>query len=308
MLEKVLQLPQVLPLSVAQDETTEAFSGWEYLFAEQREGYFFLFAPYRPLVVTDPTLAFVDGYYEAYQRLYRGKKQVEALAQNYYPNATAYHGSYKALLSALGLGVCLKNTLLFLAPFGTFFCVEIIDLLGRDAPVQITEHRYDPDCESCGLCERACPTGALAGGDFACERCVRQWQFGMADLADAQARACLGNRVLGCNRCQLACRRNRDVVKKLVEPDTFYREQFDLDQMARVCCAPSFKDSYYASIVGKNYAKPMKLLSFVLSAMLQHDGAAHLPCVRECLAMGNPNAKPLLRQYIELCEAMGAQA
>ena len=267
-----------------------------------------MFAPYRPLVVADPALAFVDGYYAAYQRLYRGKKQVEALVQDNYPNATAYHGSYKALLMELGLGVCLRNTLLFLEPFGTFFCVEIIDLLGRGAPKQITEHRYDPACKDCGLCERACPTGALSGGDFICEKCVRQWQFGTADLANEQARAALGNRVLGCNRCQLACKRNRDVVGKSIVPDAFYREQFDLDQMARACCASNFKDSYYADIVGKNYAKPMKLLSFVLSAMLQHDGAAHLPCVRECLAMGNPNAKPLLRQYIALCGAAEEQS
>ena len=301
MIEEILKLPQVRPLSEAQAERAADFAAYDNLFLEAREGYLCLFQPYRPLVVNDPALAFVDGYYDAYQRLYRAKGQVLALIRTSYPNATAYHGSYKALLCTLGLGTCLRNTLLYLPPFGTFFCVEIIDLLGKGAEAQIRTHRYDPACDSCGLCARACPTGALSDSAFACEKCIRQWQFGMADLADTRARACLENRVLGCNRCQLVCPRNREAVQKHTAPDASYRAHFDLDEMARVCCAPNFKDSYYAGIVGKNYAKPMKLLGFVLSAMLHHDGAAHLPAVRACLAMGNPNAKPLLRQYLALC-------
>lgn len=301
MLEEIFKLPHLRPLTEALAKTEATFSAYDCLFADERDGYLLLFAPYRPIVVTDPSLAFVDNYYGAYQRLYRAKKQAMEIALAHGKNATSYHGSYKALLVRLGLGTCLKNTLLFLPPFGTFFCVEIIDLLGRETSAQITERRYDPACDECGLCTRACPTGAISKNGYAVEKCVRQWQFGMADPADAKARACLGNCVLGCNRCQLACKRNAEIVKKHAVPDADYMAHFDLDEMARVCCAPGFQESYYAGIVGKNYAKPMKLLSFVLSAMLHHDGTAHVQAVRECLAMGNPNAKPLLRQYLALC-------
>ncbi len=267
------------------------------VYVHTTEDFLLLICPYLPLTVSAAHIGFVDGYYNAYQTLYAAKRAVIHRLATGYPALASYHGSYKALLAGLGIGTPLANNLIYLAPFGTFFCVEVLTLTA-DAHMPEVPFSLHPACADCGRCAAACPGDALAEKTFTATRCVRQWQFDFMPLSDANKRAIAGNRLLGCNYCQLACPLNAPLAARRRTSDAAYETLFDLDTMARACVAPNFRTTEYARILGYNFAKPMKLLSHVLSAMLADNPQAHAETVKACLAAGNPNAKPLLREYL----------
>ena len=100
-----------------------------------------------------------------------------------------------------GLGWRGKHTLLLTQDAGSmFFLGEIlVDLpLPVDAPV--SEH-----CGSCTRCIEACPTGAISGPyQLDARRCISYLTIEHKGSIAPDLRPLLGNRVYGCDDCQLA--------------------------------------------------------------------------------------------------------
>jgi epoxyqueuosine reductase QueG len=265
-----------------------------------------LFWPYVPHAVPEPGTAYVDSYYYASQSVYRAKSELLSFAHAFFPEADTYEGSYKALVRSAGIGRGLYNSLIFIKPFGTFFCMEVIDLKNREAagyPEALTEEPRDTDeCLNCGLCAMRCPAGALLPGKPASERfvrenCIRQKQFEDACPHDP-SNVIRGNRLLGCTECQLACPLNRGVAAKIKRPSAEYYEMFDLDTLAKACVTPGFKKSRYAEVFGYNYMKPRKILGHVLVAMANDGFEKHRAVVEECLEKGNPAFRDVLEAFL----------
>ena len=64
-------------------------------------------------------------------------------------------------------------------------------------------------CVKCGLCLPACPTGALiAPGVLDATRCLAYWTQ-TPGIIPAELRVAMGDRVYGCDDCQLVCPWNR---------------------------------------------------------------------------------------------------
>lgn len=105
-----------------------------------------------------------------------------------------------------GLGWRGKHTLLLTQDAGSmFFLGEIlVDLpLPVDAPV--SEH-----CGSCTRCIAACPTGAITGPyQLDARRCISYLTIEHKGSIAPELRPLLGNRVYGCDDCQLACPWNK---------------------------------------------------------------------------------------------------
>ena len=267
-----------------------------------------LFCPYVPHAVPEPGTAYVDSYYYASQSVYRAKSELLSFAHAFFPEADTYEGSYKALVRSAGIGRGLYNSLIFIKPFGTFFCMEVIDLkTGENAffAENVAEELRDADeCLNCGLCSKKCPAGALLAGTppaerFLREKCIRQKQFEDADPSDPDI-FIRGNRLLGCTECQLACPMNGGVTAKISKPDAEYYEMFDLDTLARACVSPGFKRSRYAEIFGYNYMKPRRILGHVLAAMKNDGFEKHRAAVAECAENGNPALRDVIGSFLEL--------
>lgn len=105
-----------------------------------------------------------------------------------------------------GLGWRGKHTLLLSRTAGSmFFLGEIfVDLpLPADAPT--SEH-----CGECQRCIAACPTGAIvAPYELDARRCISYLTIELAGAIPVEFRSLIGNRVYGCDDCQLACPWNK---------------------------------------------------------------------------------------------------
>jgi len=110
------------------------------------------------------------------------------------------------LAQKAGLGWRGKHTLLLSREAGsTFFIGEIlVDLpLPVDAPT-------GAHCGGCDACIVSCPTGAILGpGRLDARRCISYLTIELKGSIPEEFRPLIGNRIYGCDDCQLACPWNK---------------------------------------------------------------------------------------------------
>ena len=112
----------------------------------------------------------------------------------------------KPLASHAGLGWIGKHTNLINKNAGSFF---FIGELYTDLPLPVDGPVAD-HCGECSRCITACPTGAIVGPyQLDARRCISYLTIELKGSIPVELRASIGNRIFGCDDCQLVCPWNR---------------------------------------------------------------------------------------------------
>ena len=187
-------------------------------------------------VLADPELGYVSRYAlgRDYHKVVRGRlaRLAERIARHagsigYRAFTDSAPVMEKALARDAGLGWIGKHTNLLDRHDGSwFFLGEIYtDLpLPLDAPVSA-------HCGTCSACIDVCPTQAIvAPYELDARRCISYLTIEHAGPIPEQFRAAMGNRIYGCDDCQLVCPWNR-YAKLSAEPDFRARHGLDAQRL-----------------------------------------------------------------------------
>ncbi len=113
--------------------------------------------------------------------------------------------SDRAVAERAGLGWVGKNCALITPEYGSWvYLGELItDLpLPPDSPVE-------EGCGDCNICVDACPTGALVqGGQLNAQKCI-SFLTQVKEFIPDEFRGKIGNRLYGCDTCQIVCPKNK---------------------------------------------------------------------------------------------------
>ncbi|MEK3826818.1 tRNA epoxyqueuosine(34) reductase QueG [Paenibacillus sp. FSL K6-1558] len=111
----------------------------------------------------------------------------------------------RAVSQRAGIGFSAKNCSIISPKFGSWiFLGELVTNIPFPPDTPVTE-----DCGECTKCIDACPTGALIGpGQLNAQRCI-SFLTQTKGFLDEEFMLKIGNRLYGCDTCQIVCPKNR---------------------------------------------------------------------------------------------------
>jgi epoxyqueuosine reductase len=163
----------------------------------------------------DKSLAYVSRYAlgRDYHKVIRkrltqlGKMIEEEVGHGYRAFVDSAPVLERALASNAGLGWLGKNTMLINKKAGSYFFLS--ELL-TDLPLPIDQPDDKNHCGSCTACIDICPTQAFVGEQVLdARRCISYLTIELKGPIPTDLRKGMGNRIFGCDDCQLCCPWNR---------------------------------------------------------------------------------------------------
>ncbi|WP_413504589.1 tRNA epoxyqueuosine(34) reductase QueG [Serratia grimesii] len=152
------------------------------------------------------------------QRLKKLGDQIQAYCGelNFRPFVDSAPVMERALASKAGIGWVGKHSLILNREAGSwFFLGELL----IDLPLPVDEPQEE-QCGRCVACITTCPTGAIvAPYTVDARRCISYLTIELEGAIPEEFRPLLGNRIYGCDDCQLICPWNR--FSQLTDEDDF---------------------------------------------------------------------------------------
>ncbi|WXL25208.1 tRNA epoxyqueuosine(34) reductase QueG [Ectopseudomonas mendocina] len=192
--------------------------------------------------LTEPEKAYVSRYAlgRDYHKLIRKRLQqlAERIQQTIGPfGYRAFVDSApvleKAIAQQAGLGWIGKNTLVINRKAGSYF---FLGELFVDLPLPVDEAHNSEHCGRCSACMDICPTEAFVGAQVLdARRCISYLTIELKGPIPVDLRKPMGNRVFGCDDCQIVCPWNR-FARPTEQRDFMPRHNLDNAELAELFC------------------------------------------------------------------------
>lgn len=135
----------------------------------------------------------------------------------------------RGLAQRAGLGWIGKNNMLIHPRAGSFF---FLGEIFTSAPLPVDQAFDSQHCGSCSACLEVCPTDAFVGAHLLdARRCISYLTIELKGPIPEELRSKMGNRVFGCDDCQLVCPWNK-FSKPTTEKDFQPRHGLDNSELA----------------------------------------------------------------------------
>lgn len=227
------------------------------------------------------------------QRLKKlGDRINEALgAAQYRPFVDSAPVMERPLAEKAGLGWTGKHTLLINREAGSFF---FLGELLIDLPLPV-DHPQEPECGSCSACLQICPTQAIiAPYQLDARRCISYLTIEHDGPIPEEFRPLMGNRIYGCDDCQLICPWNRYALQTSIH-DFSARPSLHTPELLELWRwdEPTFLHETEGSAIRRiGFQKWQRNLAVALG----NSPSSH--AIMEALTQSLPAAEPLVAEHI----------
>ena len=250
----------------------------------------------------DPARGYVARYAlgRDYHKLLR--KRLQGLAQRiegevgafgYRAFADSAPVMEKPLAQKAGLGTQGKHTCLIDPDTGSYF---FLGELYTDLPLPPDEPAAADVCGGCRACINACPTGAITGPyELDARLCISYQTIENPGSIPESLRPLMGNRVYGCDDCQLVCPWNR-YATDAAERD--FRARNGLDAPDLVWLFTWSEDEFLRRFEGS----PVRRLGHALwlrNVAVALGNAPTTAAVVEALRARRDHPSPLVREHVD---------
>jgi epoxyqueuosine reductase len=251
-------------------------------------------------VLADPEAGYLSRYAlgrDYHKVLRRGLKALAQHAAACVPghNFRAFVDSApvleKALAREAGLGWIGKHTNLIARDAGSYFFLgEIYTDLPLPADTPASAH-----CGSCTACIGACPTAAItAPYQLDARRCISYLTIELDGPIPEEFRAAMGNRIYGCDDCQLVCPWNR-YARAASHPDLKTRHALDAPRLTELFAwsARQFEERMQGSAIYRiGYERWLRNIAVALGNAPPSAG------VRAALLSRREDASAVVREHV----------
>jgi epoxyqueuosine reductase len=258
-------------------------------------------------VLEDPALAYISRYAlgRDYHKVIRRRLQrladriTEAVGPFRYRAFTDSAPVMEvALAEKAGLGWRGKHTLLLNRNAGSYF---FLGELYTDLPLPV-DAPAENHCGTCTQCLAACPTGAIVGPyELDARRCISYLTIEHKGSIPEPLRPLIGNRVYGCDDCQLACPWNR-FAQLSAEADFTVRHGLDSAKLTELFgwTEAEFHERLAGSAIHRiGYERWLRNLAVGLGNALRRSGDAdHVTAITRALQQRTSDPSALVREHV----------
>lgn len=253
-------------------------------------------------VLADGDLAYVSRYAlgRDYHRTVRQRLQKivdrlieEAGAQGLRPACRAFSDSAPVMETEFAVRAGLawrgKHTLSLARDGSWFFLGEIYTTLPLPPDEPIGDH-----CGNCRRCLDACPTSAIvAPYELDARRCISYLTIELQGEIPVALRRLIGNRIYGCDDCQLCCPWNR--FARLGEPDFAVRNGLDATPLTVLF---AWSEEEFNRRMSGSAIRRIGHRRWLRNIAVALGNAASSPAILAALAARQDDPSPMLREHV----------
>ncbi|KKO44509.1 [Fe-S]-binding protein [Arsukibacterium ikkense] len=198
----------------------------------------------------------------------------------------------RPLAQRAGLGWVGKHSLLLNHGVGSWFFLGELLL---DIPLPVDEP-HQGDCGSCVACITSCPTGAIVAPYVVDgRRCISYLTIELKTAIPEELRPLIGNRIYGCDDCQLVCPENREAPVS-IEADFQRRSQWQDQDLLQLF---AWDESTFLRLTEGSAIRRIGFERWQRNIAVALGNAPYQPDIAAALHAAKPAASELVTEHID---------